>query len=231
MSKDAGNRGRKKLKVDLSELVFAMELGETMERSGYLDTETGAIIDMPDDIIRAVEDGETESALVDWDDELAEKADAILSDEKYRFLLIPKRDSREAYDLMADFAESVKDKGLREKLAIALDGKGAFRRFRTVLEQSGELDRWYAFKEERSRDAAVEWLLENGIEPVQVISGYFNDDGTEINPDLVPKPGLCLTCKKDNVGGQEEILCMLTRNDQKGGKVFECGAYEPKHSG
>lgn len=144
---------------------------------------------------------------------------------------IPKRDPREAYDLMADFAESVKDKGLREKLAIALDGKGAFRRFRTVLEQSGELGRWYAFKDERSRDAAVEWLLENGIEPVQVISGYFNDDGTEINPDLVPKPGLCLTCKKDNAGGKEEILCTLTRNDQTGGKVFECGAYEPKHSG
>lgn len=46
---------RKKLKVDLNELVFAMEMGDNMERSGYFDTVTGAIIDMPDDIIRAVE--------------------------------------------------------------------------------------------------------------------------------------------------------------------------------
>ncbi len=60
-----------------------------------------------------------------------------------------------------------------------------------------------------------------------VISGYFNDDGTEVNPDLVPKPGRCLACKKDDAG-EEETLCTLTRNDQKGGKTFECGAYEPK---
>lgn len=156
---------KKKLKVDLNELVFAMEMGDNMERSGYLDTETGEVIDMPDDIMRAVEDGETESALVDWDEELAETADKILSDEKNRFLLIPKSESREGYDLMVDFAETVKDKGLREKLAIALNGRGAFRRFRTVLEQAGEVDRWYAFKDERSRNAAVEWLLKNGIEP------------------------------------------------------------------
>ena len=61
-----------------------------------------------------------------------------------------------------------------------------------------------------------------------MISGYFNDDGTEINADLVPKAGLCRTCKKDNARGKEEILCTLTRNDQKDEKHFECGAYEPK---
>ena len=30
------------------------------------------------------------------------------------------------------------------------------------------------------------------------ISGFYNDDGSKINPELVPKPGLCLTCKKDD---------------------------------
>jgi hypothetical protein len=30
---------------------------------------------------------------------------------------------------------------------------------------------------------------------------YFDDDGTEISPDLIPfpKPGLCITCKKDRL--------------------------------
>jgi hypothetical protein len=90
-----------------------------------------------------------------------------------------------------------------------------------------ELDRWYAFKDENIREEAIQWLLDHGIEPVQVVSGYFNDDGTEINADLAPKPGLCLTCKKDNAGGKEETLCTLTRNDQKDEDDFECGAYEP----
>jgi len=83
-------------------------------------------------------------------------------------------------------------------------------------------------KDDWMREEAIQWLITNGIEPVQVVSGFFNDDGTEINSDLVPKPGLCLTCRKDNAGGKEEILCILTRNDQKNDNEFECGAYDPK---
>ena len=213
----------KKLKVDLKELVFEMEMGENMELTGYLDTETGEIISMPDSVMGAVEDGDEEIP------ELAEIAEKILGDEKNRFLLIPKRESREGFEIMAAFTGSVRRKGLQEKLSFALNGKGAFRRFRGVLnDHPDELERWYTFKDDWMREEAIQWLILNGIEPVQVVSGYFNDDGTEINADLVPKPGLCLTCKKDNAGEKEEILCVLTRNDQKKDKEFECGAFEPK---
>lgn len=220
----------KKLKVDLGELVHEMDLGDNLELTGYLDTETGEIISMPDNVMRAVEDSdEAAEALPDWEQELVETAESILGDEKDRFLLIPRRESREGYELMAAFAETVTDEDLREKLGIALDGKGAFRRFKNVLNHHpDELDRWYAFKDESIREEAIQWLIMNGIEPMQVASGYYNDDGTELNDDLVPKPGLCLTCKKDNAGGKEEILCVLTRNDQKDDGDFECGAYEPK---
>jgi hypothetical protein len=138
------------------------------------------------------------------------------------------RESHEGYEIMVSFSGTVED----QKLKIALDGKGAFRRFRNVLGQHpDELERWYKFKDDYMKDEAVQWLLDNGIEPVQVISGYFDDDGTEINSDLIPKPGLCLTCKKDDAGGKEEILCTLTRNDQKDDEDFDCGAFEPKTSG
>ena len=60
------------------------------------------------------------------------------------------------------------------------------------------------------------------------ISGFYNDDGTKINPELVPKQSLCITCKKDDAGGEEEILCILNRHDQKDEEDFKCGAYEPK---
>jgi len=57
---------------------------------------------------------------------------------------------------------------------------------------------------------------------------YFDDDGTEINPDLIPKPDLCIICKKDGQSGEEDILCNLTRADQQGQGEFRCDAYEPK---
>jgi len=56
---------------------------------------------------------------------------------------------------------------------------------------------------------------------------FFDDNGNEINPDLIPNPGLCITCKKDN-NPKEEIFCTLTRIDQKGEREFRCFAYERK---
>ena len=59
-------------------------------------------------------------------------------------------------------------------------------------------------------------------------SGFFRDDGTEINPSLIVKPSLCVSCKKDDYI-EEEILCILNRADQQGEKKFECHAYESKY--
>ena len=54
---------------------------------------------------------------------------------------------------------------------------------------------------------------------------YYNDDGTEVNPNLFPKPQLCLSCKK-NEDESEELLCNLKRIDQRDGEEFKCFAYE-----
>lgn len=56
---------------------------------------------------------------------------------------------------------------------------------------------------------------------------YYFDSGEEFNPDLYPKPGICLTCIKDK-NPNEELLCNLTRMDQQGEDNFECAAYEKK---
>lgn len=59
---------------------------------------------------------------------------------------------------------------------------------------------------------------------------YRDDDGNELNPDLVAKPDLCVSCVKDG-DPAEEILCNLTRLDQEGDDEFICHAYEPRTRG
>lgn len=54
---------------------------------------------------------------------------------------------------------------------------------------------------------------------------FYDDDGTEVNPDLIPKPGLCLSCKK-NDDPNEEMLCALNRLDQRNENDFKCFAYQ-----
>lgn len=68
----------------------------------------------------------------------------------------------------------------------------------------------------------------NTMEDHEALHGFFQDDGTPINPELVPKPGLCILCRK-NYTPSEEILCILTRMDQKGSSEFICDAFEPKN--
>ena len=70
------------------------------------------------------------------------------------------------YGWMTEFAASVANGRLRDRLEAALDGRGAFRRFKAaLLDDVAERDRWFAFRDGRLRAAAREWLAEQGIEP------------------------------------------------------------------
>lgn len=62
------------------------------------------------------------------------------------------------------------------------------------------------------------------------IYGIFNDDGDDINTELIKKPSLCLICVNDD-NPNEEILCNLTRFDQKNDMEFKCFAFKKKING
>jgi Uncharacterised protein family (UPF0158) len=73
--------------------------------------------------------------------------------------------SKVEYRWMAEFTGTVRDARLRDRLEVALDGRGAFRRFKNVLlDFPGERERWFAFRDERLHAAARDWLGELGIE-------------------------------------------------------------------
>jgi hypothetical protein len=80
-----------------------------------------------------------------------------------RYLSVPSRGSGGAYETMVVFTESVKDELLKEKLFIALNGKGSFGRFKGVIHSSAEVDRWYRFEEEQKLERARTWLLKEGL--------------------------------------------------------------------
>ncbi len=58
---------------------------------------------------------------------------------------------------------------------------------------------------------------------------YFDDDGNELNPDLIRKPHLCIACRCDETDDEmEHVLCNLTRLDQTDADEFVCYAFVPK---
>ena len=139
------------LPVDLEELAGILE-GDALSVGGRIDTKTGEV--WPQAAIEyALETGEE-------DDESADPE---------RWLAVHGEGSREGYRDMELFIASVEDPGRSERLAIAIKGSGAFRRFKDELARwPGELERWHALSEERQRGRARSWLAAAGYRVLPV---------------------------------------------------------------
>jgi hypothetical protein len=89
----------------------------------------------------------------------------IASDATY--MRIEPVSSREQYRWMERFIPMVEDTPLRDQLAAAIDGKGAFRRFKDVLMSfAAERERWFAFRSERLRVFMEAWLAAHGLHAI-----------------------------------------------------------------
>jgi hypothetical protein len=83
------------------------------------------------------------------------------------YLRIDPVSSREQYRWMERFIQMLEDGELRDKLTLAIDGKGAFRRFKDVLmAHAPERERWFAFRSERLRVFMEAWLAAHALRPV-----------------------------------------------------------------
>ncbi len=81
-----------------------------------------------------------------------------------RFLHLDPASSREQYRWMERFVASVEDPALRERLILAIDGKGAFRRFKDVLlSYPVERDRWFAYRANLLHIYIDNWLAMQDI--------------------------------------------------------------------
>ena len=66
---------------------------------------------------------------------------------------------------MADFADGLTNEHAGCRLARAIQGKGAFRRFKDELhdEYPDLLPAWYAFRDARAKRRAVQWLADSSL--------------------------------------------------------------------
>lgn len=144
MTKRAGTR---EVPISWEALEDAFE-NNAPEVHSYLHLETG-------EVVRIV-DGVADPAM----------HQRIMSDPLY--MRIDPVSSREQYRWMERFIATVDDEELARKLTRAIDGKGAFRRFKDVLlSHAVERERWFTFRSERLRACMEAWLTAHRIVPVE----------------------------------------------------------------
>jgi hypothetical protein len=131
--------------IDMDMLEVAMEDSD-LSHMYYLNKVTGEVLFWSED-----------------DDEEEQEKMAVEVDGSNDYERIDRIPSSEAYQWMADFVDEIvapKDERAAENLAIALSGKGAFRRFKDVLATRGSKwqQAWYDWREQRLNEAVEAWL-------------------------------------------------------------------------
>lgn len=152
--------------VDLEAVALAMEICGS-ENESYLDTETGEVVVIPLELLdEHIFAEEYVKDLPKWKQDLVPCARPILRGSD-RYAVIPTAPSYEEYNLMLEFAASISDPNLRDLLSVALNGTGAPRRFKHILQDyPKEAARWFQMRDEFSIGRVREWLRELDIEPL-----------------------------------------------------------------
>lgn len=97
--------------------------------------------------------------------------------ENEKYIALPSQHDVNEYDMMVEFADTVKDGRKSELLAVALEGRGAFRRFKDTLFRVELVDEWYKFKNEAYIEVARDWCEGYGIPYKVKNSGNTNTTG------------------------------------------------------
>ena len=136
------------LPVDLEELAMILE-GDPVQGGGRIDVVTGEVW--------------PQTAL-----EYAEETGEEMDDDPDRWLYVDGEGSRSGYQDMVWFIDELDDPAVAERLARAISGRGAFRRFKdTLFDRPDLMTRWYAFSNDRQRGRARSWLAAEGYTPTR----------------------------------------------------------------
>jgi hypothetical protein len=134
--------------LDLEDIATALADQTDYERCWLINPQTGELVYSTAD---CGIDGHTPIELEDLDD--------------LGLIAIDPLPSSVWYQDMTDFADVITDEAVGRRLARALQGKGAFRRFSNELQERHRelLSAWTAFRDVRAERRAVQWLIDNSL--------------------------------------------------------------------
>lgn len=128
-------------------------------------------LEMVDDMNRVFLDTETNDTvyLSDFDPELTADTAELMEENPSRFIPLPDQREINEYGMMEDFIDDLPDGGKKYTLAMSINGRGAFRRFKDTVRHYGLEEQWYAFREKCYARVARRWCEDNDVEyaPIQ----------------------------------------------------------------
>jgi len=141
-------RGLWELPVDLDWVATVLEGDPIRSQGGFLDLTTGEVI---------------HSSMIDFVATDGEGSATMLA-QPDRWLFLPSLGSRAVREDMAEFAAMITYLPLRKRMIEAIEGLGAFHRFRDLIYREGLVVEWEAFSGCRRIARAREFLADLGVQ-------------------------------------------------------------------
>ncbi|MBC8061848.1 MAG: hypothetical protein H7Y18_14445 [Clostridiaceae bacterium] len=151
-------------KVKLDAVLEALELAEG-EGNYYYNKITSEIIYIGEDEARIADSDNIDNIdhYPEWQREIIEAAIDI-EENWENYISLPSRFDINEYDIMVEFCDSLDNDRISNQLLNALNGKGAFRKFKDTASRLNVEKKWYDYKDEALRKIAMDWCKDNDIE-------------------------------------------------------------------
>ncbi|MBX9704008.1 MAG: UPF0158 family protein [Silvanigrellaceae bacterium] len=153
-------------KINLSDIIMGVDF-QSDENFSYIDKRTNTVCLISQEALSLAENSEDDHP--EWMDDMVQLAKSYLEDDT-NFIALPSQYDVDEYRMMKNFAFSLNDKHHKENLLIALQGKGAFSRFKDTVIYLGIADNWYQYRDKQYKEFVLKWCEIEGIEVEQSCS-------------------------------------------------------------
>lgn len=150
------------VRVKLETVIEGLEC-QVAESYSFLNKNTGEIVLVSEDEMRAAEDDEDGEDFPEWERDIIDAAKEIVQD-RGGYIQLPTKFDIDEYRIMKDFCCSLGETDIRDDLLSSITGCGAFSRFRDAIYRYDISDRWYEYRSNEFRRIAIDWCKEHGIE-------------------------------------------------------------------
>lgn len=154
---------KRKAAVKLDDLINEIEI-QMEETLTYINTQTGEVITLSREEMRAAEDEEPLENYPDWQKENIKQAIKILEDENEVYRGFTLRNEYNEYEIVEEFIGTLSEEKVRKELFGVIQGRGAFRRFKDGIREHDVEKQWYEFKEKRVKELVIEWCEDKDLE-------------------------------------------------------------------
>lgn len=149
------------MKAKLRDLIDGLDL-QDIESTSYLNIRTGQVVTLSEEDKRYADDDYPLDDMPEWMQDTASLVKDVL--ESGNYLELPSQWDIDEYRIMVDFCRTQTSGDTQSKLLRAIEGKGAFRRFKDRAFDFGVIDHWYEYKTKRLGEVAIEWCEAHNIE-------------------------------------------------------------------